>query len=125
MTDDTDYTRVRHCVSDMQVHVVFTSKYRRSVSNAEHIAFLETVFAAVCDRFGARLVECDGEDDHVHLLVMYPPKVAVSTLVSSLKGGAAAAQPLYRARTPQSPVVAVVLRRLLRRRAVRRDPPAR
>jgi putative transposase len=28
----------------------------------------------------------DGEDDHVHLLVNYPPKVAVSALVNSLKG---------------------------------------
>jgi putative transposase len=28
----------------------------------------------------------NGEDDHVHLLVEYPPKVAVSNLVNSLKG---------------------------------------
>lgn len=28
----------------------------------------------------------DGEDDHVHLLVNYPPKVSVSALVNSLKG---------------------------------------
>ena len=32
------------------------------------------------------LVEFDGEDDHVHLLVTYPPKVSVSKLVNSLKG---------------------------------------
>jgi putative transposase len=31
-------------------------------------------------------VEIDGEDDHVHLLVEFPPKVAVSSLVKSLKG---------------------------------------
>ena len=34
----------------------------------------------------ATLVEMDGEDDHVHLLVEYPPKVSVSSLVNSLKG---------------------------------------
>ncbi|MEN3364415.1 MAG: REP-associated tyrosine transposase [Burkholderiales bacterium] len=34
----------------------------------------------------AELAEFDGEDDHVHLLVNYPPKVAVSALVNSLKG---------------------------------------
>ncbi|KXW57234.1 transposase IS200 like protein [Ferrovum myxofaciens] len=28
----------------------------------------------------------DGEDNHVHLLVEYPPKLAVSVLVNSLKG---------------------------------------
>jgi putative transposase len=40
----------------------------------------------VCADFGANLVEFDGEDDHVHLLVNYPPKVSISTLVNSLKG---------------------------------------
>ncbi len=40
----------------------------------------------VCQKFEAELVEFDGEDDHVHLLVNYPPKVAISSLVNSLKG---------------------------------------
>jgi len=40
----------------------------------------------VCESFEAFLVEMDGEDNHVHLLVEYPPKVAVSALVNSLKG---------------------------------------
>ena len=30
-------------------------------------------------------MQFDGEDDHLHLLVNYPPKVAVSALVNSLK----------------------------------------
>jgi REP element-mobilizing transposase RayT len=32
------------------------------------------------------LVQMDGENNHVHLLVNYPPKVSVSSLVNSLKG---------------------------------------
>jgi REP element-mobilizing transposase RayT len=36
--------------------------------------------------FGAELTEFNGEADHVHLLVHYPPKVALSRLVGSLKG---------------------------------------
>jgi putative transposase len=39
-------------------------------------------------RLRGRTVEFDGENDHVHLLVNYPPKVAVSVLVNSLKGPA-------------------------------------
>jgi putative transposase len=34
----------------------------------------------------ADLREFNGEADHVHLLVFYPPKVSVSALVNSLKG---------------------------------------
>lgn len=44
------------------------------------------IFERVCDDFEAELVECDGEKDHVHLLVNYPPKVSISRLVNSLKG---------------------------------------
>ena len=33
-----------------------------------------------------RLLACDGEADHVHLLVEYPPKLAVAALVNALKG---------------------------------------
>jgi putative transposase len=47
---------------------------------------LHSIFTSVCADFVAELVEFDGEDDHVHLLVNYPPKVAVSALVNSLKG---------------------------------------
>ena len=32
------------------------------------------------------LLEDGGEDDHVHLLVAYPPKTSISALVNSLKG---------------------------------------
>jgi putative transposase len=39
--------------------------------------------ASVCNDFESELVEFDGEDDHVHLLVNYPPKVAVSKLEQS------------------------------------------
>jgi putative transposase len=41
---------------------------------------------AACADFHADLTEFNGEHDHVHLLVEYPPKVSVSTLVNSLKG---------------------------------------
>ena len=44
------------------------------------------MFAKVCDDFEAELVELNGEDDHEHLLVSYPPKVSLSQPVNSLKG---------------------------------------
>jgi putative transposase len=47
---------------------------------------LAAIFAKVCNDFSAELKECSGEDDHVHLLVIYPPKMAISGLVNSLKG---------------------------------------
>ena len=50
------------------------------------LRFCETVMRKVCEDFEADLREFNGEHDHVHLLVHYPPKVSVSALVNSLKG---------------------------------------
>lgn len=40
----------------------------------------------VCAQLNAALREFNGEEDHVHLLVHYPPKLPISTLVNRLKG---------------------------------------
>lgn len=82
-------TGLRHgrtCVFAMHVHLVFVTKYRKLVFTKEVMQELKEIFKSVCEDFNAALVEFDGECDHVHLLVNYPPKVAVSKLVNSLKG---------------------------------------
>ena len=86
MDKATELRHGRHCVFAMHVHLVFVTMYRRGVFTKEILEDLHEIFASVCHDFEATLVEFDGEDDHVHLLVHYPPKVSVSALVNSLKG---------------------------------------
>jgi putative transposase len=86
MSHDNDIRQGRHCVFKMHVHLVFVAKYRRKVFDGDAIERLRKIFTRVCLDFESQLVEMDGEHDHVHLLVEYPPKVAVSSLVNSLKG---------------------------------------
>lgn len=76
----------RHCVFMMHVHLVFVAKYRKKLFTKEVLTFMETVLRDVCHDFEAELKEFNGEGDHVHLLITYPPKVAISNLVNSLKG---------------------------------------
>ena len=76
----------RHCVFNMHVHLVFVTKYRKDVFTKPMLDAMEGMFKKVCLDFEAELIEFNGEDDHVHLLINYPPKVAVSNLVNSLKG---------------------------------------
>lgn len=58
----------------------------RRVFNDEMLTVCEATMHKVCEDFEAELIEFNGESDHVRLLVNYPPKVAVSGLVNSLKG---------------------------------------
>lgn len=60
--------------------------HRRTVFNDAMLTRCEDIMRKVCEDFEADLIEFNGEEDHVHLLVHYPPKVALSHLVNSLKG---------------------------------------
>ncbi|WP_318219187.1 IS200/IS605 family transposase [Streptomyces sp. SCL15-6] len=71
----------------MRTFLVFVTKYRHPVFADRHLTRCEEIMRAVCEDFEAELVEFNGENNHVHLLVNFPPKVAVSKLVNSLKGG--------------------------------------
>ena len=76
----------RSCVFLMHVHLVFVTKYRRNVFSKKILEELRDIFSNVCADFESQLVEFEGEEDHVHLLINYPTKVAISKLVNSLKG---------------------------------------
>ena len=83
---DTTIRRGRSQVSDLHAHLVFVTKYRRGALTADILQRCEQVMTDVCTDFGATLVEFNGEEDHVHLLVHYPPTARLSSLVGSLKG---------------------------------------
>lgn len=76
----------RHCVFLIHIHLVFVTKYRKKLFTKKILDFLESIFKNTCADFEAELKEFNGEFDHVHLLVTYPPKVSISKLVNSLKG---------------------------------------
>ena len=70
----------------LHAHLVFCTKCRGKIFTDEHLKTLENIFRSVCADFDVQLEEFNGEQDHVHILVNYPPKVSVSKLVNSLKG---------------------------------------
>ena len=86
MGQTNDIRTGRHCVFLLHAHLVFVTKYRHPVFTDAHLSRLEDIFQAVCADFGCDLVECNGEAEHVHLLVTSPPTVQLSRLVNSLKG---------------------------------------
>lgn len=75
----------RHAAFLLHVHLVFVTKYRRKILGGAHTEVFHQYAAEVCRDFGAELKECDGEADHVHMLIEYPPIVQLSVLVNSLK----------------------------------------
>jgi putative transposase len=62
----------------------FVTKYRHHVFAETHLKRMEEIVRAVCADFETEPVEFNGEANHVHLLVNFPPKVTISTLTDSL-----------------------------------------
>jgi putative transposase len=86
MAEYGDIRTGRHCVFVLHAHLVFVTKYRHKVFTDAHLRRLEEIMRGVCADFEVELAEFNGESEHVHLLVNFPPKVALSKLVNSLKG---------------------------------------
>ena len=81
-----EFRKERHSVSRIIAHLVCVTKYRRAVFDDAAILWLQGHCKKVCKAMGAQLLALDGEIDHIHLLIEYPPKLSVSVLVNALKG---------------------------------------
>lgn len=82
----TQYRRGRHSVTLLYTHLVFVTKYRKKVFTNEHIEYMTEVCTAVAKKMGFKIVRLNGESDHIHVLIEYPPKLSISQIVNSLKG---------------------------------------
>jgi putative transposase len=76
----------RHSVTDLKMHLVCVTKYRREVFTSEGLACIEASFETVARKMGFCILEFNAEADHVHAVIEYPPKLSVSQIVNHLKG---------------------------------------
>jgi REP element-mobilizing transposase RayT len=80
------FRRERNSVSALKVHLVCVTKYRRQVFDSNALSWLQQHAKQVLQKMDCKLMACDGEADHLHLLVEFPPKLSVSAMVNALKG---------------------------------------
>ncbi len=80
-----DFISRGRSVSDLKAHLVLTTKYRLSVFNLAMIKRLHEIFEELLDKWECKIVEFNGEENHVHLLFQYHPEIQLSKLVNSLK----------------------------------------
>jgi len=67
-------------------HVVWCPKYRRKVLIHDVDVRLKEIITAVCDEFGAELIELEVMPEHVHLLVDCDPQFGIAKLIRYIKG---------------------------------------
>lgn len=82
----TQLRKERHSVSELKIRLVCVAKYRRNVFDAESLCVIESSFKDVAEKMNFRILEFNGESDHIHALIEFPPKLSVSQIVNCLKG---------------------------------------
>ncbi len=86
MQHEYDWRKGRTTVFKCFYHLVLTPKYRRNVFTSAMLESLESIMRETCNQRGGEMLEMGAEDDHLHLMVVIPPKIAISHFVGKLKG---------------------------------------
>jgi putative transposase len=80
------FRKLSHTIWHCQYHVVWVPKYRFRILTGAVKAAMEASIQAICGFAGCEVVELNVQPDHVHLVLMIPPKASVSDLLGRLKG---------------------------------------
>jgi putative transposase len=75
-----------HTISQMQVHIVWVTKYRYPVLKGELQKRCRELIIQICDAEDIRILKGVVSKDHVHMHIEYPPSKAISDIVKKLKG---------------------------------------
>ena len=80
----------RTSVYDFHFHLVFVTKYRKSIFETnEKQEELKTLMSSFAEKNGSTIESIEVMQDHVHLVLSFPPKFAPSSIVKSFKGASA------------------------------------
>ena len=71
-----------HC----KYHIVWVPKYRFRILTGKVSVEAERCIRVFSEQQGGEVVELNVQIDHVHLLVIVPPKVSISGFVGTIKG---------------------------------------
>lgn len=75
-----------HTYSSNFIHCIFSTKERRSLISADRQSALYSYFGGIAQGEGFCLIAAGGTPNHVHLLIVLPPKISLAIAVQKLKG---------------------------------------
>jgi putative transposase len=80
-----DFVSSGRAISDLKAHLVLTTKYRKKLFTGAMITRLSEVFTDLCEKWNCKVIEFNGEEEHIHLLFQYLPQMDLSKFVNNLK----------------------------------------
>ena len=85
------WKKASHVVYQCSYHIVFTPRYRYRILQGDIKGYVEKKIRTICEWKEVEILEMTIQPDHVHLVVIVPPKMSISELMGILKGKTAIA----------------------------------
>ena len=77
--------RTSHAVYEAKYHLVWCPKYRKKVLAGAIQQRVKGLFEEIAQQFDFEIDRCEVNEEHVHLLISFPPRYSVSKVVGILK----------------------------------------
>ena len=81
-----DVKRTKGAVYNINYHLVWCPKYRRSILTGQAAIRLRKLIGDITQQYGFELLACEVMPDHIHLFVSAPPKYSPAELARLFKG---------------------------------------
>ncbi len=75
-----------HCKYECKYHVVFVPKFRRQIIYGKIKSEIGKILRKLCERKGIEILEANACVDHIHMLIIIPPKYSIAQVMGYLKG---------------------------------------
>ena len=83
------FIKIAHVLWHCQYHLIWVPKYRYKIMEGEMKFELNRSIRQFCEQKHCIVQELNIQSDHVHMIVLVPPKVSISDLMGALKGRSA------------------------------------
>jgi len=82
-----EFKKLLHSLYECKYHIVFCPKYRYRILEGDIGSYVKQEIYRLCNqKADVEVLEANVQADHVHLVLVIPPKYAVSQLMGYLKG---------------------------------------
>ena len=80
------FRKIAHVLWHCQYHLVWVPKYRYKIMEGEMKSELIRCIRLFCEQKNCEVQELNVQADHVHMILLIPPKVSISDMMGVLKG---------------------------------------
>lgn len=81
-----EVAKSRGCVYALEYHIVWCVKYRHKILTKEILSALKTILLTLAEEMNTKVVEFNGESDHIHVLISCKPTHYIPDIVQRMKG---------------------------------------